>query len=153
MPLPAIAAGGIAAAAKLGPPALAALKGFGSKHLLTLLITGGFLGQTGLTELGKAGERGLSREQIALQKLLGEGQAKVTKRSVKEDRARAKEYTEALLKYKKIERRELRETRLMESFSQSQDRQMAMILGAIQGLTSSKRPSSSSGGMLSMMRR
>lgn len=149
--MPAFVAPAIAAAAKLGPPALAAMKTFGSKHLLTLLLGGAFLGSTGLTEYGKAGERDLSREQIRLQKLLGESQAEATKLSVKEDRKRTKEYMDALLKAQRVEKREAREAALLQSFTQSQDRQMAMVMQAMQGISQVSRPSSA-GGMVNMMR-
>lgn len=136
-----------------GPAALIPLAAkFGSKHLLSLLLGAGFLGSTISTEVGKAGERGLSREQIALQKILGESQAKATKRSVKEDRARTKEYTEALLKAQRQEKKDAREAALMQSFTHSQDRQMAMVMQAIQGLSQSSRTTSPSGGMVNLMR-
>ena len=150
MAIPAIAAG-IGAAAKFGPPALAAAKAFGSKHLLSLILGGAYLGSTGLSEYGKAGERDLTREQIRLQKLLGTGQAEVAKRSVKEDRKRAKEYMDTLLKSQREEKREVREAGLLQSFTQSQDRQMAMVMQAIQGMSQSSRPTPS-GGMVNMMR-
>jgi hypothetical protein len=132
------------------------MKAFGAKHLLSLLMGGAFLGSTALGEYGKAGERGLAREQIELQKLLGVAKAETSKRMTKESRAATEKYTKSLLKAKRDERRQARELALMESFSRSQDRQMALILQAVQGIASQPTgaPSRTAGGsgMLGLMR-
>ena len=129
--------------AKAGP----ALRGlYQSKHFWPLLLGGGFLGQTALSETGKAGERGLTREQLQIQKLLAESQAVATRRTVEEAKAQAKEYTAALLKARKEERGQAREENLMETFMASQDRQMALIMQAMQGILQTQRPAYASGG-------
>ena len=149
MPLPAIAAG---VATKI-PAALKAL--YGSKHFITALLGAGYLGSTAVGAYGQAGERGLTREQMRLQVLMGKTSAEATKRSVSESRARTKEYMKTLLKVKKEEKKEAREFAALQSFTQSQDRQMALVIQAIQAL--SRRPMGASpqapgAGMLGLMR-
>lgn len=150
----ALAAGKIAGTAALKIPA--ALKAFyGSKHFLSALLGAGYLGGQGLTALGQAGERGLSREQIRLQGVISKASAEATKRSVTESRARTKEYIAALLKAKKEEAREARETAALQSFTQSQDRQMALVIQAIQALSQRQAGASTQapgGGMVGLMR-
>ena len=131
----------------------AAKSGFVDKHFLEMLIGGTYAGSTVLGEWGAAGERGISREQIALQKLLGTQQAAATKRSVTEDRKRAKEYMNKLLEMRVAEKKEAREATMLQSFTQSQDRQMALVLQAMQGIAQTSRPSSrGGGGMVNLMR-
>lgn len=149
MPLPAIAAG---VATKI-PAALKAL--YGSKHFLTALLGAGYLGSTAVGAYGQAGERGLTREQMRLQTLLAKTSAEATKRGVKESRARTKEYMKTLLKVKKEEKKEAREFAALQSFAQSQDRQMALVIQAIQtmgqrqGGAATQAPGA---GMLGLMR-
>jgi len=134
-------------------PALRAL--VASKYFLPALISGGFLGQTALSEYGKAGERGLTREQIRMQELLGKSQVAATKTATEESRERAKEYTKALLTAKKEERQAGREQSLMEAFMSSQDRQVALLMQAISTLAQNRpryQSASASGGMLGLMR-
>jgi len=61
---------------------------------------------------------------------------------------------EQLVKEKREERRSFQDMAAMEAFTQSQDRQMALVLQAVQAL--SARPAQSSaqsgGGMLGLMR-
>lgn len=146
MPLPAILAGAGAKAAG----------GFISKHLLTLLIGGGILGGQALGEISRGGERKLSRQRMELEALLGKTSAEAGKRATKESRKRTKEYTEQLLKLKREERAETRDLAAMQAFTQSQDRQMALIMQAVQAI--SARPGGAStrspvgGGMLGLMR-
>lgn len=129
---------------------------FISKHLLSLLIGGGILGSQVLGEVGRGGERKLARGQMELQTKLAETSVEAGKRATKESRARAKEYTEQLLKAKREERTQMRDIAAMEAFTQSQDRQMALILQAMQAI--SARPGGAStqvpsgGGMLGIMR-
>ena len=139
MPIPVMAAG----AAKVALPLLAKLPAYakalyGSKHFLTALIGAGYLGSTAVGAYGQAGERGLTREQMRLQGLMGKASAEATKRGVKESRAKTKEYIKALLKAKKEDVEERREFAALQSFTQSQDRQMALVIQAIQSL--SRRP-------------
>jgi hypothetical protein len=129
---------------------------FISKHLLTLLIGGGILGGQALGAYGQSGERKLARGQMELESQIATSSAEAGKKATTESRARAKEYTEQLLKAKREERRESRDVAAMESFTQSQDRQMALILQALQAI--SARPGGAStqapagGGMLGLMR-
>ena len=139
----------IAAAAVKIPAALKAL--YGSKHFLTALIGAGYFGGMGVEALGQAGERGLAREQIGLQATMGKASAEATKRGVKESRANTKKYINALLKAKREERKETRDIAALQSFTQSQDRQMALVIQAIQAI-GQRQPGSGSGGMLGVMR-
>lgn len=135
---------------KLGP---LAKKAYQSKNFLPALLGAGAAGQMTLSQIGKAGDRKLSREELALQKMLAESQAEATKRSVKESRAQAQEYMKAIEASKKEDRRAAQETALMQSFSQSQDRQMALIMQAIQGISQNRpQPSASPSGMVGLMR-
>lgn len=147
MPVPAIA-GGLALGAKAMP--------FISKHLLSLLIGAGFLGQTALGEYGKSGERKLARAQLGAQAKIAGSSAEAGKLATKESRARAKEYTEGLFKAKREERKGARDVAAMEAFTQSQDRQMALILQAIQAISAQPAGASTAapagGGMLGVMR-
>jgi hypothetical protein len=124
-----------------------------SKNFIPGLLGGAFLGQTALDQMGKAGDRNLSREELALQKILGINQADVTKRMTEESRKRTKEYTEALLKARKEDKKERRESELMQSYMGSQDRQTAMLMQAVQGVAQAgpKAPRASS-GMVGLMR-
>ena len=123
----------IAAAAIKIPAALKAL--YGSKHFLTALLGAGYLTSTAVGAAGQAGERGLSREQMRLRTLLAKVSGEATKRGVTESRARTKEYIAALMKAKREESKEKREFAAMQSFTQSQDRQMALVMQAMQALS------------------
>ncbi len=123
----------IASAAIKIPAALKAL--YGSKHFLTALLGAGYLTSTAVGAAGQAGERGLSREQMRLQTLLAKVSGEATKRGVTESRARTKEYIAALMKAKREESKEKREFAAMQSFTQSQDRQMALVMQAMQALS------------------
>ncbi len=143
----------LAAAATKIPAALKAL--YGSKHFLTALLGAGYLGSTAVGAVGQAGERGLSREQMRLQGKIGTASAEATKRTVKESRARTKEYIAALLKAKKEERKETRELAAMQSFTQSQDRQMALVIQAVQAMSQRQMGSATQApgaGMVGLMR-
>ncbi|KKM18014.1 hypothetical protein LCGC14_1669970 [marine sediment metagenome] len=150
---------GLAAAAAI--PLLtklpAALKGiYNSKHFLNLLIGGGFLGSTALSEMGKAGERGLTREQISLQSLLAKSQAGAAERGTKESRKRTEKYLEQLMKIRAGEKRDVRESEMLESFTRSQDRQMSLVVQALQGMTQrptgAPRQPGGGGGMMDLTR-
>ncbi len=121
---------------------------------LTQLIGGGFIGSEILGQLGQAGERGLTREQLALQTTLAKSSAEVAKRGTKESKAETEKYIQALLKAKREEAKQERETMLMQSFMASQDRQAAMLLQALQGLTalSPQTGVSPSAGMTALLR-
>jgi len=129
---------------------------FISKHLLSLLIGGGIIGGQALGEIGRSGERKLARGQMELEATLAKSSAEAGKKATAESRARAKEYTEQLLKAKREERRESRDIAAMESFTQSQDRQMALILQAIQAMSAKPMGAGTQapggGGMLGLMR-
>ncbi len=153
MPLPAIGAGLAAGKIIGGAKGLGGLlKAFyGSKHFLTALIGAGYLGSTAVGAYGQAGERGLTREQMRLQGIMGKASAEATKRGVKESRANTKKYIAALLKAQREERRETRDIESMRSFTASQDRQMALVLQAVQAI-GQKQPGTGGGGMLGLMR-
>jgi hypothetical protein len=150
MVVPALAAG------KAVGLSLKALKAFyASKNFLPALLGAGYLGSTAVGAIGQAGERGLSREQMKLQALMGKASAEVTERTVKESRARTKEYITALLKAKKEEAKETRELAAMQSFTESQNRQMALVLQAVQALSQRQMGASTQGpgvGMVGLMR-
>lgn len=142
-----------AAAATKIPAALKAL--YGSKHFLTALLGAGYLTSTAVGAAEQAGERGLSREQMKLQALLGKTTAEATKRGVKESRARTKEYMKTLLEAKREESREAREFAALQSFTQSQDRQMALVMQAMQAMSQRQMGASTQApgaGMLGLMR-
>lgn len=148
---------GALTAATLVPKIPALLKGiYNSKHLMSILLGGTVLGGTALSEMGKAGERGLSREQIALQKMIAEAQAKAAERGTKESRKSTQKYMDQLMKMRASEKREARESEMMESFTRSQDRQMSLVVQALQGMT--QRPTGApkqpggGGGMMDLMR-
>ena len=159
MPLPAIAAGAIGVGAAALPHMAKIPKYlkafFASKKFLPALGYGalgvGMLGGA----LGQAGERGLTREQLRIQTLIQKASAEATKMTVKESRANTKKYIAALMKAKREERRETRDIMAMQTFQQSQDRQMALVLQAVQAL--SRRPMGAStqapgAGMVGLMR-
>lgn len=122
-----------------------------SKHFLPGLGYGFLGGSMLLGAAGQRGERGLSREQLKVQELMGRASAEATKMSVKESRAKTKEYMKALLKAKKEERREARDIEALQSFQASQDRQMALVLQAVQAV-GQRQPGVGGAGMLGLMR-
>ena len=143
----------LAAAATKIPAALKAL--MASKHFLTALIGAGYLTSKGTEVYGQAGERGLAREQIGLQALMTKTSAEATKKGVKESRSRTKEYIATLMKAKREEAKEQRELAVMQSFTQSQDRQMALVMQAMQAMSQKQTGASTTapgGGMLGLMR-
>jgi len=143
----------IAAVATKIPAALKAL--YASKHFIPALLGAGYLGSMGIEAVGQAGERGLTREQMRLQTLMGKVSAEATERTVKESRARTKEYISALLKAKKEEAKETRELATLQSFTESQNRQMALVIQAIQALSQRQMGAATQApgaGMLGLMR-
>ena len=142
----------MAAGAKI-PAALKAL--YGSKHFLTALLGAGYLGSTAVGAVGQAGERGLTREQMRLQTLMTKASAEATERGVKESRARTKEYMKTLLKVKKEEKKEAREFMALQSFTESQNRQMALVIQAIQAMSQRQMGAATQApgaGMMGLMR-
>ena len=122
--------------------------------LAMLLASAAGVTSMGLGQLGKRGERNILREQIAAKERMGKAQTEATRRLAKESEARAKEYMQQLLQEKRKERISEGETQLMQSFIGSQDRQMALVLQAIQGISQTPfAPSQPSGaGMLGLLR-
>ncbi len=153
-------AGGAATAGNFLLPYLKNILGIGkaaykSKYLLHGLGYGALGGSMLLGAAGQAGERGLSREQLRLQGVMGMASAEATKRGVKESRARTKEYIKALLKAKKEDVKERREFAALQSFTQSQDRQMALVIQAIQTLSQRQAGASTQApgaGMVGLMK-
>ena len=133
-----------------------ALKAFSkSKAFWPAITTGGFLGATGIGELGRAGERKLTKEQLAIQQLLGINTAEATKKLTKESRANTEKYIAELTKAKREEQKQARDSALMESFQSSQDRQVSLIMQAVQGIATTGAPSGQSpvpSGMVGLMR-
>ena len=133
---------------------------YSSKSFLPALAGTAFLGGDILREFGAAGERGLTREQLALQKLVAEAGQEASKRSLKESREQTKAYMKELAKAKREEAKEAREAALMQSFITSQDRQLAIALQAMQGIaqtsptlgTALSQPRMGRTGMVNMMR-
>jgi len=81
--------------------------------------------------------------------------AEGTERTVKESHAKTKEYIKALMKAKREESRDARDIAAMKSFTESQNRQMALIINAVQALSQKQAGASTStpgGGMLGLMR-
>jgi len=156
MPIPVMAAG----VAKAALPLLAKLPAYAkalytSKSFIPALLGAGYFGSMGVEALGQAGERGLAREQMGLQGVMGKASAEATKRTVKESRARTKEYIAALLKSKKEERKEVREFAALQSFTESQDRQMALVIQAVQALSQRQMGAATQvpgAGMVGLMR-
>jgi len=109
----------------------------------------------GLGQIGKYGERQLAREKMSAEERVSKAGAKATQKLTRESEKRTKEYMERLLREKRTERISGRETALMQSFIGSQDRQMALILQAMQGISQTpyapqmKRPG---GGMVGLLR-
>lgn len=155
MAIPVIAAGAAKALpflAKL-PASLKAL--YAGKHFIPALLGAGYLGSTAVGAYGQAGERGLTREQMRLQTLMGKASAEATERTVKESRARTKEYMKTLLKAKREERKETREFAALQSFTESQNRQMALVIQAIQTMGQRQMGAATQApgaGMLGLMR-
>jgi hypothetical protein len=155
MPLPAIGAGLAAGKILGGAKGLGGLlKAFyGSKHFITALLGAGYLGSTAVGAYGQAGERGLTQEQMRMQTLFQKASAEATKRGVKESRTKTKEYMKTVTKMIQEERKEARDMAAMQSFQQSQDRQMALVLQAMQSIGQQRASARSPGaGMVGLMR-
>ena len=152
---PAIMAGGAAALPYLLKIPKYAKMFYQSKNFIPALFGAGYLGSTAVGAMGQAGERGLSREQMRLQTLLQKASAEGTKMSVKQSEAKTKAYIEATLKAKAEEARQARDMEAMRSFTQSQDRQMALVIQAVQAMSQKQMGASTQnagGGMLGLMR-
>ena len=112
----------------------------------------GFLGGSMLLgAAGQRGERGLTKEQLKLQTLMQKASAEASEMMVKESRAKTKEYMKTLIKSKKEEAREIRDIEAMRSFTASQDRQVALVLQAVQAI-GQRQPGRGGAGMLGLMR-
>ena len=123
--------------------------------LAFLLMAGAGTASMGLGQIGKYGERQLAREQIAMGERVGTAQAKATQKLTRESERRTKEYMERLLREKRTERISGRETALMQSFMGSQDRQMALILQAMRGISQTPyapQSGQAGGGMVGLLR-
>lgn len=123
--------------------------------LAMLLAAAAGTASMGLGEIGKYGERGLAREQISAEERVGKAKQKATLKLTRESEKRTKEYMERLLREKRTERISERETALMQSFVGSQDRQMALILQAMQGISQTPyapQMKQSGGGMVGLLR-
>jgi len=125
---------------------------------LGLLAAAGYLAGRGFEYFGQRGQQQILREQIAAQLKGAETEAEATRRLTREEEKRAKKYTESLLRERREERISEREERLMQSYLASQDRQMALVLQAIQGITQTPYAPgvspgvSPGGGMMGLLR-
>ena len=152
----AAAIGGAATAGKFLLPYLKNILKLGktaykSKHFVPGLGYGLLGGSMLLGAGGQWGERGLTEEQMRMQALFQKASAEAAKMTVKESRAKTKEYMKATTKLIKEERRETRDIAALQSFQQSQDRQMALVLQAVQAI-GQRQPGRGGAGMLGLMR-
>ena len=155
MPIPAFITAGAAGAKAAGglSKLLGLLKAaYTSKNFWKYGLTGAYLGQTAIGVGEGMGERGLTREQLALQKLLATSGVAASKMETERAERKSKEYTDLLLKSRAEDRAAEREQNMMAMFQQQQERQMAMILQAMQ--VASQRPSAAArpAGTLGLMR-
>lgn len=129
-------------------------KAMKSKGFWNYLLTAGFLGHEGLSQVSQAGDRGIKREELALQTLLGKSSAEATKREYTESRESSANMLSQLLSLRKEDMGRQRESEMMQSFQSSQDRQMAMLLSAIQGISQATSQSGvlPSSGMVNILR-
>ncbi len=121
---------------------------------MLLLAASGVAG-AGLGQIGEYGKRGLAREEIAVRERMAKAETKATLKITRESERRSKEYIERLLREQRSERISGRETTLMQSFIGSQDRQMALILQAMQGIAQTPyapQGSQPGGGMVGLLR-
>ena len=134
----------------------AAKAAYKSKAFWPAATIGGFGAMTAMTEKGRAGERGATAEGMDIQRLIAESQIEAQKLALVGSRKSTKEYTEQLMKMKREDRAETRDLAAMAAFTQSQDRQMALLMQAVQAM--SARPGGGnpqalrSNGMLGLMR-
>jgi succinate dehydrogenase/fumarate reductase flavoprotein subunit len=134
-----------------------AKRAYASPHFLTGALGGTYLGSEILSQLGQAGERDIAREELALQRILGKAGGEATERLTKESRKAAESYLKELTKARREEAKQQREAALMESYMASQDRQLAIALQALQGVSQSipetgMAPASPRSGMVGLMR-
>lgn len=121
--------------------------------ILAILGAVGAVGSAGASIYKQRDASKTARAQIASNEALARIQAEATKRMTEESKAKAKEYMQALLKMKKDERAESQKQELMRSFMGSQDRQAAMLMSAMQGISSAQAPPPNyGGGMVGLMR-
>ena len=120
--------------------------------ILGLLYGGANLGSD---FLNKRGEQKLGMEQIRSQERIAANERAATEKATKTSKESAEKYLQTLMKEKTKERISDKESIMLNSFLQSQDRQMALIMQAIQGATQSPYTSvspGSSAGMTGLMR-
>ena len=123
--------------------------------LAMLLMSAGGVASMGLGQIGEHAERGLKRERFAVEERIGKAEQKATLKLTRESEKRSKEYIERLLREQRSERISQRETSLMQSFMGSQDRQMALILQAMQGIAQTPyapQGNQPGGGMVGLLR-
>ncbi|MGD2065664.1 MAG: hypothetical protein PVI43_00660 [Candidatus Bathyarchaeota archaeon] len=120
--------------------------------ILGLLYGGASLGSN---IIAKRGEQKLGMEQIRSQERMASNERKATEEATKKSRTSAEKYLKTLMEEKTKERISDKESLMLNSFLQSQDRQMALIMQAIQGASQSPYTSvspGSSAGMTGLMR-
>jgi hypothetical protein len=120
--------------------------------ILGLLYGGASLGSSFLE---KRGEQKLGMEQIRSKERIAANERKASEKATKASKESAEKYIQTLLKEKTKERISDKEALMLNTFLQSQDRQMALIMQAMQGATQSPYTSispSPSAGMAGLMR-
>lgn len=124
-----------------------------SKNLLPILGGAAFFGGDVLREIGGVGERNIMRDQLALQKLMGESTAKAQRMTLKESRKQTKEYLKELAKLRREQESKEFDRAMMQTFINSLDRQAAITAQAIQGVTNINNSGMSAPmGMIDIMR-
>jgi len=133
---------------------LPALLRTGQKAMqLKYLIPAGFFAHMGVREYGKAGERKLTKAQIDLQEKVAKASAEATKRLVEESRKGKREEKRELLSFVREQGKRETENQMMQSFVDSQNRQMAMLMQAFQAVAARPTGAPTGGaGMLDLVR-
>jgi hypothetical protein len=123
-----------------------------SKNIIPLLLGGGYLTHVGLEEYGKAGERKLTKAQMDLQDKILKASAEAQKRLYKESQTSKKEEKEQLITLIREQNKRDLEKEMMQSFTESQNRQMAMLLQTLQAAATPPAGAPRGGGMLNLVR-
>lgn len=115
-------------------------------------MAGGFLGMTAVEEIGRAGERKMTKEELEMQKLLQEAAAEAVKKQVEDSKINTEKYIKELAKFKKEEEAKAREDEMMQAFLQGQEQNTASMMQALGGMSARPSGTPSGGGMLGIMR-
>lgn len=113
---------------------------------LAALAGGAYFGNEILNQIGAGKQRDISREELALQEKLAGMSAEATKLLVQESRASTEKSNKESREMRKEDIRRAQDDKLMEMFMGGQDRQMAALLNAMQGMASTSSLTGSSSG-------